>query len=181
MKKIVLVCLLAFGMNAAMAQCPINEILTTRDPSTIANLIDNNTDCIKQALTQNPDYQNYKVYVDYLYNTASPWVYHTNPAKEKLFADFYEKWGKDYPGLHAPKPTSEDFYKAVDAMVATDPVYFAQAKATKIPAKYIQWLYVRDITQKYGERNVIILTNAAAKIANLPSSTNYSAFVPPVY
>ena len=94
MKKAVVLFLLAFGMIAAVkAQCPINDILTTRDPQVIANLIDNNTDCIKQALTQNPDYQNFKMYVDYLYNSSSPWVYHTNPDKEKLFNNFYDKWG----------------------------------------------------------------------------------------
>ncbi|MDB5117169.1 MAG: hypothetical protein JWQ79_2661 [Mucilaginibacter sp.] len=175
MKKVLLVCLVAFGMKAA-AQCPINEILTTRDPQIIASLIENNTDCIKQSLTQNPEYQNFKVYVDYLYNTSSPWVYHTNPDKEKLFNDFYAKWGDAYPTMRSTEPASPEFYKAVQAMVATDPAFFVQKKETKIPVRYKQWLYVKDITRKYGERNVILLTNAAAKIANLPT-TNYSAYV----
>ena len=174
MKKLLLVCLLAFGMNAA-AQCPINEILTTRDPQNIANLIENNTDCIKQSLTQNPEYQNFKVYIDYLYNTSSPWVYHTNPEKEKLFNDFYATWGAAYPSMRSPAPTSEGFYKAVQAMVATDPAFFVQKKATPIPVKYQQWLTIQNLNKKYGERNIVILTNAAAKIANLPAP-NYTAF-----
>jgi hypothetical protein len=177
MKNALLIGLLVFGVNlTTKAQCPINEILTTRDPQTIASLIDNNTDCIKQALTQNPDYVSFKLYVDYLYNTSSPWIYHTNPDKEKLFAAFYAKWGKDYPTLQSAKPTNEEFYTAMQEMVATDPAFFAQPRATRIPIKYKQWLYVRDITEKYGERNIVLLTNAAAKIANLPSQ-NYSAFV----
>src|SRR5258708_37174738 len=102
MKKALLICLLAFGMSATgKAQCPINEILTTRDPQNIASLIENNTDCIKQSLTQNTDYTGFKVYLDYLYNSSSPWVYHTNPEKEKLFTEFYSKWGKEYPAVRS--------------------------------------------------------------------------------
>jgi hypothetical protein len=177
MKNALLVCLLAFGMIAtSKAQCPINEILTTRDPQTIANLIDNNTDCIKQSLRQNPEYQHFRRYVDYLYNTSSIWVYHTYPEKEKLFAAFYAKWGAAYPTMRSPAPDSPDFYKDMQAIVATDTAFFAQKKVTKIPARYKQWLSVQALTQKYGERSIILLTNAAARIANLPT-TNYSAFI----
>jgi hypothetical protein len=174
MKNVLIVCLLALGIRAA-AQCPINEILTTRDPQTIAGLIENNTDCIKQSLTLNPEYQSFKVYVDYLYNTSSPWVYHTNPDKEKLFADFYAVWGKDYPSMRSPVPTTDEFTRAVAAMVATDPAFFVQKKVTTVPVKYQQWLTVQNLNRKYGERNIITLTNAAAKIANLPAP-NYTAF-----
>lgn len=177
MKKALIVCLLAFGMNAtAWAQCPINEILTTKDPQAIASLIENNTDCIKQSLTQNTDYQNLKVYVDYLYNTASPWVYHTNPDKEKLFDDFYAKWGTAYPNMHSPVPATAEFTKAVQAMVATDPAFFVQQKETAVPIRYQQWLHVKNLNSKYGERTIVLLTNAASKIANL-SAQNYSAYV----
>ncbi|HTH83141.1 MAG TPA: hypothetical protein VL490_09410 [Mucilaginibacter sp.] len=176
MKNVLIACLLVFGLNvAAKAQCPINDILTTRDPQTIASLIENNTDCIKQSLTQIPEYQNFKVYVDYLYNTSSPWIYHTNPDKEKLFADFYQKWGKEYPTMRSKEPESADFYKDMQAMVATDPAFFVQKKETKIPVKYQQWLSVQCLNKKYGERNMIQLANAAAKIANLPAP-NYTAF-----
>src|SRR5471030_1960444 len=68
MKRVFIVCLLALGMNATTkAQCPINEILVTRDLSTIATMIDNNTECIKQSLAFNPEYANFKMYLDYLY------------------------------------------------------------------------------------------------------------------
>lgn len=175
MKNILIICLIAFGMKA-VAQCPINDILTTRDPQNIANLIENNTDCIKQSLAQNPDYETFKIYLDYLYNSSKMWIYHTNPDKEKLFTDFYATWGKEYPSLRAPAPTSEGFYTAMQAMVATDPAFFAQGKVTKIPAKYKQWLYVQDMNKKYGVHAIINLANAAAKIANLQSS-NYSAYI----
>lgn len=175
MKNAFVICLLVFSMNAK-AQCPINEILVTRDLQTIANMIENNTDCIKQALTQNPDYSNFKLYLDYIYNTSSAWVYHTNPDKEKLFNDFYNTWGEYYPTLRSPLPTSEGFYKAMQAMIATDPAFFEQKKASKIPSKYKQWLYVKDMNRKYGEHAVISLTNAAAKIANLQSG-NYAAYI----
>jgi hypothetical protein len=174
MKRVFTVCLLALGMSAATkAQCPINEILVTRDLQAIAMMIDNNTECIKQALTQNPEYANFKVYIDYLYNTSSPWIYHTNPQKEKLFTDFYSKWGKEYSCLHAAVPVSAEFYKAVDEMVATDPAFFAQNKPTKIPSKYKEWLYVQDLNRKYGVMSVLHAENAAAKIANL-SSISYT-------
>ncbi|MDB4924606.1 hypothetical protein [Mucilaginibacter sp.] len=177
MRKVLIVCLLACGINtASKAQCPINEIITTKEPQVIASLIDNNTDCIKQSLLQNPEYQSFRVYIDYLYNTSSPWVYHTNPEKEKLFVDFYTKWGEAYPTMRSPAPTDENFYTDLKAMIATDPGFFAQQKVTKIPVKYQQWLYVKKLNKKYGERNIELLTNAAAKIANL-STTNYSAFV----
>lgn len=177
MKKALIICLVTFGVNlAAKAQCPINEILTTKDPQAIASLIENNTDCIKQSLTQNPEYQNFRVYVDYLYNTSSVWVYHTNPDKEKLFDDFYAKWGTSYPTMHSEVPTSAEFTQAVQAMVATDPAYFVQKKNTAVPIKYQQWLHVKNLENKYGERSIALLTNAAAKIANLPAN-NYSAFV----
>jgi hypothetical protein len=177
MKKALLFCLLAFGINlAAKAQCPINDILTTKDPQVIAGLIENNTDCLRQALTQNGEYQNFRVYVDYLYNTSSPWIYHTNLQKEKLFEDFYTAWGEAYPTMSSAVPSSTEFDDAVKAMVATDPAFFTQRKETKVPIKYQQWLYVKNLIAKYGERNVVLLANATAKIANLATS-NYTVFV----
>ena len=175
MKRVFIVCLLALGMNATTkAQCPITEILVTRDLSTIASMIDNNTECIKQELVYNPQYSNFKVYLDYLYNTSSPWIYHTNPQKEKLFADFYAKWGKEYPTLRSDMPMNGEFYKAMKEMVATDPKYFAQNTRTLIPSKYKEWMYVQDLNRKYGVQSVIHAENAAAKIANLPSVIDYN-------
>jgi len=177
MKKAIIVCLLAFGVNAATkAQCPITDILATRDLQTIATMIDNNTDCIKVALTTNPEYSGFKQYVDYLYNTSGPWIYHTNPDKEKLFADFYSKWGKEYPTLKSTEPTSKEFYAAMDAMIATDPAFFKQSKETKIPAVYKHWLYVQDLDRRYGAVAVLNAENATAKIANLQTQHNL-AFV----
>jgi len=175
MKRVFIVCLMALGMNATTkAQCPITEILVTRDLSTIASMIDNNTECIKQELVYNPQYSNFKVYLDYLYNTSSPWIYHTNPQKEKLFADFYAKWGKEYPTLRSDMPMNGEFYKAMKEMVATDPKYFAQNTRTLIPSKYKEWMYVQDLNRKYGVQSVIHAENAAAKIANLPSVIDYN-------
>ncbi|HEY9535823.1 MAG TPA: hypothetical protein VIQ77_14905 [Mucilaginibacter sp.] len=178
MKRILMLCLVAFGMSiSAKAQCPINEILTTKEPQAIANLIEANTDCIRQALTQDPEYQHFRVYVDYLYNTSTPWVFHTNLQKEKLFQDFYTIWGQAYPTMSSPAPANPEFYAAIKEMVGTDPAYFTQRKATRIPIKYQQWLYVKNLVAKYGERNIILLTNATAKIANL-ATPNYAVFVP---
>jgi hypothetical protein len=176
MKKALMLCLLAFGISAAKAQCPINEILTTKEPQNIASLIENNTDCIRQALTQDPEYKTFRVYVDYLYNTSKPWIYHTNLQKEKLFEDFYNTWGEAYPTMSSTAPVNPDFYDAVKAMVATDPAFFTQKKETKVPVKYQQWLYVKNLVAKYGERNVVILANATGKIANL-ATANYNVFV----
>jgi hypothetical protein len=178
MKKALMLCLVAFGVNvAAKAQCPINEILTTKEPQAIASLIEANTDCITQALTQGSEYQSFRVYVDYLYNTSSPWIFHTNPEKEKLFEDFYASWGKAYPTMSSPAPADPQFDAAIKTMIATDPGYFAQRRVTKIPVKYQQWLYVKNLVAKYGERNVMALANATAKIANLPAADDYSLFV----
>ncbi|GAA4088609.1 hypothetical protein [Mucilaginibacter panaciglaebae] len=177
MKRVLMLCLVAFGMSMpAKAQCPINEILTTKEPQAIATLIEANTDCIRQALTQNPEYQNFRVYVDYLYNTSTPWIFHTNLEKEKLFQDFYATWGQAYPSMSSPAPAAPEFYAAIKEMVATDPAYFAQRKETKIPIKYQQWLYVKNLVAKYGERNIMLLANATAKIANL-ATPSYSVFV----
>ena len=177
MKRALLFCLMALGFGlAAKAQCPISDILTTKEPPAIAALIEANTDCLRQALTQNPEYQNLRIYVDYIYNTSTPWIFHTNLPKEKLFEDFYKKWGNVYPTMSSPAPTDLEFYAAIKEMVATDPTYFTQHKVTKIPIKYQQWLYVKNLIAKYGEHNVVVLANAAAKIANL-STPNYSAFV----
>ena len=168
MKKVLIACALAFGISATTkAQCPINDILTTRDIQNVANMIEANTDCIKQALVQNPEYQSFKSYVDFLYNNSRTWIYHTNPQKEKLFTDFYQKWGKDYPSLAAAVPESEDFKKDIAAMIATDPAFFKQNKVTAIPQQYKQWLYVQDLNKKYGEHKVLSLAVAAGKIANL--------------
>lgn len=168
MKNVFLACVLAFGVTAtSKAQCPINEILTTRDIQTVANMIEGNTDCIKQELTQNEEYQGFKAYVDYLYNSTKPWIYHTNPEKEKLFTEFYTKWAKDYPTLNSAAAITDEFKKDMAAMVATDPAYFKQNKATAVPQKYREWLYVQDLKKRYGENKVLSLANAAAKIANL--------------
>ncbi len=167
MKNVFLACLLALGLSVAKAQCPITEILTTSDVQVVANMIESNTDCIKQSLTQNPEYQNFKIYVDRLYNGASPWIYHTYPVKEKLFNEFYAKWGKEYPNLKSTVPTSDEFKKDVAAMIATDPKFFAQIKPTDMPVRYKQWLYVQDLNKRYGENKVLSLANATSKIANL--------------
>lgn len=177
MKRALMFCLVAFGMSiSAQAQCPINEILTTKEPQVIATMIEANTDCIRQALTQNPEYQNFRVYVDYLYNTSAPWIYHSNLQKEKLFQDFYATWGQAYPTMSSAAPTDPNFYAALKEMVATDPAYFTQRKETKIPIKYKQWLYVKNLIAKYGERNVVLLANATSKIANL-ATPDYTVFV----
>lgn len=168
MKKVLIACALAFGISATTkAQCPINEILTTRDIQNVANMIELNTDCLKAALTQNPEYQSFKTYVDFLYNNSRPWIYHTNPQKEKLFSNFYQKWGKDYPNLASAPPESEEFKKDIAAMIATDPEFFKQKKATAVPQQYKQWLYVQDLNRKYGEDKVLSLAVATSKIANL--------------
>lgn len=175
MKKVLIACALAFGINATTkAQCPINEILTTRDLANVANMIEANTDCLKTALTQNPEYQSFKMYVDFLYNNSRTWIYHTNPQKEKLFGEFYKKWEKEYPTLTAAVPTSEEFKKDVAAMIATDPAFFKQNKVTAVPLQYKQWLYVQDLNKRYGEDKVLSLAVAASKIANLGTPTyNY--------
>jgi hypothetical protein len=176
MKKLLIIFLLAVSFNAVKAQCPINDLLSNKDPLVIAGLIEANTDCIKQTLTQNPEYANIKVYIDYVYNKSAPWIYHTNPAKEKLFAEFYQNWSSAYPTVTSNVPDNADFYRALAAMVKTDPDYFEQKKETRIPVKYQQWLFVKGLIEKHGERNVSILANAASKIANLPSNSNYTAF-----
>ncbi|MDB5009800.1 MAG: hypothetical protein JWQ06_589, partial [Mucilaginibacter sp.] len=45
-------------------------------------------------------------------------------------------------------------------------------KPTKIPLKYKEWLYVKDLNRKYGVQTVIHAENAAAKIANLPAQNS---------
>ncbi|RZA02241.1 MAG: hypothetical protein EOP47_07810 [Sphingobacteriaceae bacterium] len=172
MKKVLIACALAFGVTATTkAQCPINDILTTRDIANVANMIEANTDCIKQAFVQNPEYQSFKTYVDFLYNNSRPWIYHTNPQKEKLFNDFYQKWGKDYPNLASKVPDNEEFKKDIAAMIATDPAFFKQKKETVVPQQYKQWLYVQDLNRKYGENKVLSLAVATSKIANLGTPT----------
>ena len=169
MKNAIIVCLVAFGLKAS-AQCPINEVLTTRNPQNITNLIENNTECFKQALTHNSDYASFKTYLDYIYNTAADWVYGAYPEKEKQFNEFYAKWGKDYPTMTSPAPNIPEFYHDLAAMVATDKEFFKQARATKMPLRYMQWLYVKNLKQKYGQIVVVNLANAAGKLANLQSS-----------
>ena len=173
MKNAIFVCLMALGLKAT-AQCPVNEVLTTRDPQNITTLIENNTDCFKQALAQNPEYAPFKTYLDYIYNNASAWVYHTYPDKEKQFDEFYAKWGKDFPTMTSKAPEIPEFYRDLAAMVATDKVFFAQAKATKMPLRYMQWLFVKNLKQKYGEQVVVNLANAAGKLANLQATPNYN-------
>ena len=175
MKKVILVCFVAFGLKAA-AQCPINEVLTTRDPQNITTLIENNTDCFKQALTQNLEYAPFKTYLDYIYNTASDWVYHTYPQKEKQFTEFYAKWGKEYPTMTSPAPNIPEFYHDLAAMVATDPQFFKQVRPTKMPLRYMQWVFVKNLKQKYGDQVVINLANAAGKLANLQSAPTYNYY-----
>jgi len=172
MKNAIFVCLVAFSLNAA-AQCPINEVLTTRDPQNITNLIENNTECFKQALAHNPEYTPFKRYLDYIYNTSNDWVYHNYPEKEKQFDAFYAKWGKDYPTMTSSAPNIPEFYRDLAAMVATDKVFFAQAKPTKMPLRYMQWLFVKNLKQKYGEQVVTNLANAAGKLANMQEVPNY--------
>ena len=170
MRKVFLTCLLALGMAATTkAQCPINEILTTRDIQNVANMIDNNTDCIKQLLTQDEEYAGVKGYLDYLYNSTKVWIYHTNPEKEKLFSDFYKKWEKQYPTLTSAAAITDEYKADMAALIATDPEYFKQNKVSAVPQKYKEWLYVQDLKKRYGESKVIALSVAASKIANLPT------------
>jgi hypothetical protein len=175
MKNVIFVCLMAFGLKAA-AQCPINEVLTTRSPQNITSLIENNTECFKQALTNNIEYASFKNYLDYIYNTASDWIYNAYPEKEKQFNEFYAKWGKEYPTMTSPAPNIPEFYRDLAAMVATDKTFFSQTKATKMPLRYMQWLFVKNLKQKYGDQVVTNLANAAGKLANLRQAPTYSYY-----
>ena len=166
---------MAFGLKAA-AQCPINEVLTTRNPQNITNLIESNTECFKQALTHNLEYASFKNYLDYIYNTASDWVYNTYPEKEKRFNEFYAKWGKEYPTMTSKAPEIPEFYRDLAAMVAIDKAFFAQKKPTKMPLRYMQWLFVKNLKQKYGEQVVVNLANAAGKLANLQAAPDYNYY-----
>jgi hypothetical protein len=56
-------------------------------------------------------------------------------------------------------------------MIATDPEFFKQKKATAVPQQYKQWLYVQDLNRKYGESKVLSLAVATSKIANLGTPT----------
>ncbi|MFD0751327.1 hypothetical protein ACFQZS_14345 [Mucilaginibacter calamicampi] len=175
MKNAIFVCLMAFGLQAT-AQCPINEVLTTRSPQNITNLIENNTECFKQALTQNPEYAAFKTYLDYIYNTAADWIYNSYPEKDKQFNEFYAKWGKDYPTMTSPAPNIPEFYRELAAMVAADPQFFKQVRPTKMPLRYMQWVFVKNLKQKYGEQVVVNLANAAGKLANLQKAPVYSYY-----
>jgi hypothetical protein len=169
MKKFIVIFLIAFAMIFKNnAQCPISELIFATDLETMANLIDENTDCFKEKLQQ-PDFVKYKKFVDYLYNNSYPWVYHTNQSKEKLFENFYKNYGGlAWPTITSPKPCLTDqFYVAISNMVATDTAFFAKKDANGIPLKYIQWLRVRSLKQKYGEASVNHLMASVSKIANL--------------
>ena len=71
-------------------------------------------------------------------------------------------------------PEIPEFYRDLAAMVAADKAFYAQTKATKMPLRYMQWLFVKNLKQKYGEEAVINLANAAGKLANLHSTPDYS-------
>ena len=151
------------------AQCPITELVFASDLETMANLINDNAGCFKEKLKE-PGFERYKAIVDNLYNFSYPWVYHTIPGKERLFENFYSQWGSTWPTLLSPKPVkscSADFYAAIDQMVASDPFFFSKKDAQGIPFKYIDWLRVRDLKQKYGTQSVVNLMAATRKIANL--------------
>ena len=167
MKKLMII---IFGLVLTVSQkvsaqqdCPIEKLIFATDLETMANLIDSNTLCFKEKIKGN-DYKTFRVYINYLYKSSCPWVYHTNPEKEYLFVKFYEKYGYLYPQITAPKPNSPEFYVALKILTATDPKYFYQKTETRIPIKYTQWLRVQGLRNKFGEKSLLHLMEAVSKI-----------------
>ena len=169
MKRLLLLPFAVFTLICGIsAQCPIGEIISTPSLDTMANLIDQNTDCIKATLLK-PGYEKYKTMVDDLYNSSYQWVYHTQPQKERMFEDFYEKYGKVWPTINSERPSEADdsgFYAALKKMIATDLSFFKETE-DGIPLPYKKWLRVRGLCQQYGAQSFKHLMDSAAKIANL--------------
>ena len=168
MKKFILFSLLISGIlygNAVRAQC-VEKLILSTTLDEISDVIDNNVSCIKETLN-NQKYEKLKFKINYLYKTSYIWVYHKNLEKERLFNKFYQTYGYLYPSLTSIKPTSGIFYDALKEMVASDPKYFAQTQKTNIPLKYIQWMRVKGLKEKFGEASVIRLMQSASKIIDL--------------
>jgi hypothetical protein len=170
MKKITLLLFVFIWMYECKAQCPISEVIAAYNSGadSTARLIDKNSECIRQAL-QKPGNGKYQTMIDNLYHSSTPWVYHTDTAKEKLFNDFYNTWGKLWPTVRAEKPEksqNEDFYKAIDALSATDPSFFKE-KDDGVPINYIHWLAVQSLNKKFGGPDkVLSLMKSIEKIVD---------------
>ncbi|MEI7688753.1 MAG: hypothetical protein WCI91_01050 [Candidatus Nomurabacteria bacterium] len=168
MKKVYFFSLLITGIlygNVGRAQC-IEKLILSTTLDEISDVIDNNVSCIKETLN-NQKYEKFKFKINYLYKTSYIWVYHKNPEKERLFNKFYQTYGYLYPSLLSIKPTSGIFYDALNEMIASDPKYFSQIQKTNIPLKYIQWMRVKGLKEKFGEASVIRLMQSASKIIDM--------------
>ena len=171
MKKITLLLVAFIWMYECKAQCPISEVIAAYNAGadSTARLIDKNTDCIRQIL-QKPGNSKYQTMVDNLYRSSSPWVYHTDTSKEKMFVNFYGKWGKIWPTVTTTKPEksqNQDFYTAIDALTATDPSFFKE-KDDGVPVNYINWLAVQSLNKKFGGPDkVLSLMKSIEKIVDL--------------
>lgn len=163
-KLIITIIVLLTGLSTR-SQCSFSDLFYAQNPDTMAALIDSNVYCYREMLSR-PGMYEHRTYINNLYNGAYPWVYHTNPVKEKLFEEFYEKWGYKYPTLLSPLPTDSDYYDAINSMVATDTKYFTST-TKHMPLQYLQWLRVRDMVKKYGTKSVNRLMKSAAQITNL--------------
>ncbi len=151
--------------NIGRAQC-IEQLILSTTLDEISDIIDNNVSCIKETLNKK-EYKKFRFKVNYLYKTSFIWVYHKNPEKERLFNIFYQTYGYLYPSLNSIKPNSGIFYDALKEIVASDPKYFYQTQKTNIPLKYIQWMRVKGLKEKFGEASVIRLMQSASKIVDL--------------
>ena len=163
-KTIFCIVLLVFFVTISKAQC-IEQLAMSTNPDEICDVINSNVSCLRETLNRN-EYRAYKVKINYLYTSSYPWVYHTNPEKEKLFNNFYDRFGYLYPSLISAKPTNPEFYQALKEIIATDPNYFKQVQETKIPIKYIQWMRVKGMCNKFGDASIVRLMQSASKIVN---------------
>ena len=141
------------------------QLKVAPDLKTSAKLLCDNADYFTKQFDTG-SLQSYLWFVVYTYNASYPWVYHTDPDKEKRFEEFYQEYGKLYPTFISPLPSDPKFYDALNDMVILDPIYFEQTRETPIPLKYLNWLQVKNLTEECGKENILCLMEAASKMVS---------------
>lgn len=87
-----------------------------------------------------------------LYGREMIWVEHSKPDKEKLFLEFFSKYGHlaDFPYNGDTAQVSVVFWSDMEKIIKSDPIFFNYTENYPL-RKYREWLFVHRWKNRLGE------------------------------
>ena len=145
-----------FGLDDAGSELLVSEAV--RNPDAIANVLNNNTNIIRNVLRVSGLLTTARV----MYEKEKVWMLDKNPSKAALFEGFFQKYGKlaSFPSTDEKNESTDPFWIDMNKIIASDPSFFKNEVQSLVPNSYKEWLFVKRWQNKMGKINVIKIAAA---------------------